>query len=331
MRFVLLGKSGKRYDYFFKACREKNINLQFYDIEDDLLLSKLSRGDVIKIDPIANNSIYPADLDKNIKRYRDILQNLSKLKEVDFLNHPQDIYNTLDKKYCKKILQSKNIRTTPMLDFVGKDFEDLIDFMNTKKISQIFLKPNFGSGAVGVIALKYNRKLDRYIMQTSISEDFANTKRIRKFTDKKDIKRAVNFIFGMDFIVERWIPKDDVSGTNYDLRFVYQFGKIDFIQVRGSKSNAITNLHLNNMPLDLEKINLSEDLLFEIEKLCKNAISAFAGLKSVGFDILIEKNTKRPYIIEMNAQGDLLYKDIFFENKIYKRQVEMMVNKWREK
>ena len=135
----------------------------------------------------------------------------------------------------------------------------------------------------------------------------------------------------MDFIVEKWIAKDDISGINYDLRVVYQFGNIDFIQVRGSKSNAITNLHLNNMPIDLKDINISQNLMFEIKDLCKRAMKCFKGLKSVGFDILIEKNTKNPYIIEMNAQGDLMYKDIYFDNKIYKKQVEMMVKKWQEK
>lgn len=331
MRYILLGKLNKRYDYFLKACQEKNINLQFYDIEDDFLMSKLYEKDIIKIDPIANNSIYINNLEANINRYKNILQELSKLKNVYFMNFPQDIYNTLNKKHCKKILQDNNIKTTPMLNFEGKNFDELIDYLSEKKISQIFVKPNFGSGASGVVALKYNKKLDKYIMQTSISDDFANTKKLRRFTNRDDITKIINFILNMDFIVEKWIPKDDISGINYDLRVVYQFANIDFIQVRGSKSNAITNLHLNNMPIDLKDINLSFNLLLEIDNLCKKALLHFKGLKSVGFDILIEKNTQKPYIIEMNAQGDLMYKDIYFDNKIYKKQVEMMVNKWQEK
>ena len=39
---------------------------------------------------------------------------------------------------------------------------------------------------------------------------------------------------------------------------------------------------------------------------------------------MLEKGSMRPRIIEMNAQGDLIYQDIFHENRIYARQVEMM-------
>ena len=41
-----------------------------------------------------------------------------------------------------------------------------------------------------------------------------------------------------------------------------------------------------------------------------------------GIDILLERKTMRPLIIEMNGQGDLIYQDIFGENNIYREQVE---------
>ena len=43
-----------------------------------------------------------------------------------------------------------------------------------------------------------------------------------------------------------------------------------------------------------------------------------------GIDVLLEKGTMKPYIIEINGQGDLIYQDIYDENRIYKRQIEMM-------
>lgn len=332
MRYVLIGKRNKRYEFFAKACLEKNIKLEFFDIEDENLISRLQEGDVIKIDPIANDSIYIEDLKNNIITYKGILDNLSDLKNVSFMNFPKDIYKTLDKKACKKILMQNRIKSTPMLDFNGKSLEELTDYMNENKLMNIFIKHNFGSGASGVIAFKYNKNLDRYIAYTSIlkKDNFINTKKIRKFTDKKKIREIVNFILSDDFIVEKWIAKDDISGINYDLRVIYQFNQIDFIQVRGCKENAITNLHLNNMPLNFEDLQISDKTMNEVENLCKKSINSFSNLKSVGFDILIEKNTKRPYIIEMNSQGDLMYKDIYFENKIYKRQVEKMENKWQD-
>ena len=55
----------------------------------------------------------------------------------------------------------------------------------------------------------------------------------------------------------------------------------------------------------------------------------FFGLGSVGIDILLEKGSLRPRVIEMNGQGDLIYQDIYGENQIYERQGEMM-RAWRD-
>ena len=41
-------------------------------------------------------------------------------------------------------------------------------------------------------------------------------------------------------------------------------------------------------------------------------------------DVLLEKGSLEPRIIEMNAQGDLLHRDVYNENRIYKRQIAIM-------
>ena len=41
-------------------------------------------------------------------------------------------------------------------------------------------------------------------------------------------------------------------------------------------------------------------------------------------DILLERGSLRPRIIEMNGQGDLIYQDIYEKNVIYRHQAEMM-------
>ena len=53
-------------------------------------------------------------------------------------------------------------------------------------------------------------------------------------------------------------------------------------------------------------------------------MDCFPGLRSAGIDILLEKGSLRPRIIEMNAQGDLIYQDIYNHNVIYGHQAEMM-------
>ena len=58
--------------------------------------------------------------------------------------------------------------------------------------------------------------------------------------------------------------------------------------------------------------------------MCRRAAACFRGLRSAGIDVLMEKGSMKPRIIEMNGQGDLIYQDIFNKNIIYRRQAEMM-------
>lgn len=43
-----------------------------------------------------------------------------------------------------------------------------------------------------------------------------------------------------------------------------------------------------------------------------------------GLDIMLDKKTGKPRIIEINGQGDLLYADIYGENRIYGAQIRRM-------
>ena len=66
---------------------------------------------------------------------------------------------------------------------------------------------------------------------------------------------------------------------------------------------------------------LPDATLAEIESLCFDATALFPGLEVCGMDILLRRHTLEPYVIEMNAQGDLIYQDIFNENRVYIEQV----------
>ncbi|MFC4805232.1 STM4014 family protein [Filifactor villosus] len=327
MRLVLVGREGKRHDYFLKACREKGVELLFLDIEGNFEEGNLHRGDRVKIDPVSNDTIYLDQLNRNMQEYHGYLKRLSVVGGVHFLNSPVSIKATLDKRRCKRILKEKGILVTPILDFYGFSFEDLMEYLRRERISRIFIKPNLGSGAAGVASLKYNPKLDVCIMQTSLlkQEGYVNTKKVRTFTDRASIREMVDFLLKEGAVVERWIPKEAVGQAVYDLRVVYQFSHISYIQARGAKTSAITNLHLNNFPLTMGEIGLTEEKKMELEELCANAMACFDGLNSAGFDILLEKNTEKPYIIEINAQGDLMHRDVYGENRIYKEQVERMI------
>ena len=71
-------------------------------------------------------------------------------------------------------------------------------------------------------------------------------------------------------------------------------------------------------------LGLPAPVLDSVGEICRKAMGCFTGLRSAGIDILLEKGSLKPRIIEMNAQGDLVYQDIYHQNIIYGHQAEIM-------
>ena len=330
MALILFGQSGsKRQIYFAKACQAAGIPLRFFDIEAEWEqgLAALQPGDRLKIDPPRWTDSRIAALTPLIKNYYQKLKELSrrgKEQGLSFLNTPAAIGDMLDKRLCKRRLLSAGIAVTPLLEFSGGGFAALISYLRERRIFQVFIKSNFGSGAAGVLALKLHPQRAGYTAQTAMLEEngeYFNTKKLRTITDTAVIQKIADFLLAGDVLVEQWVPKAAQNGVVYDLRVMYQFGRVDFIQPRGARGGAITNLHLNNLPLSLADVALPAGIKEEIANLCGRACALFLGLRSAGFDILLTKDGKL-MIIEINAQGDLLYQDIYAENRIYRRQVQ---------
>ena len=206
--------------------------------------------------------------------------------------------------------------------------EQLLDAMERHRVFQVFLKPVYGSGAAGAAAFRWQPHSGRVVLYTcgmvdSVTGRLVNTKRLRKFTDKNQVFSMVGRLLELDCVAERWYAKAEHDGFSYDLRAVVQDERMDFLLARLS-SGPITNLHLNNHPLSEEELGLPSHIMDEVEQLCIRAAECFPGLRSAGIDILLEKGSLRPRIIELNGQGDLIYQDIFDKNKIYRHQAEMM-------
>ena len=69
------------------------------------------------------------------------------------------------------------------------------------------------------------------------------------------------------------------------------------------------------------------DIQKEIEKLCEEAMALFPRVNVAGLDVMLDKKSGKPRIIEINGQGDLLYQDIYNENRIYRKQIMKMTGK----
>lgn len=312
----------------------------------------------LKIDPPLWESCCLDELNILAQDYEKKLQwlaELGKKRQITFLNKPEDILALLDKRACKRRLAEAGIPVTVELDGIGRAVfpvaetldsvgqavlpvaetldgvgraDLLLGSMERRRIFQVFIKPVCGSGAAGAAAFRWQPRSGRMILYTCAMENpetgrLVNTKRLRRFTDRKQVLSMIGRLLELGCIVERWYAKAEHNGFSYDLRAVVQDGRMDFILARLS-SGPITNLHLNNHPLKGNDLGLPCHVMEDVEQLCIRAAGCYPELRSVGIDVLLEKGSLRPRIIELNGQGDLIYQDIYGQNRIYLHQAEMM-------
>lgn len=337
-RIILLGDPGtKRAAYFQKAAAKAGVPCRLWvwgqpkgeDMSDVFL----------KIDPPLWDSCSLEDLAGHVDAYRKDLLDLARLSEtcgLRFLNHPEAILALLDKRRCKETLLQAGVPVTELLDSRGvdpggdqiRDTGQLMECMRQRRIFQVFIKPRYGSGAAGTAAFRFQPGRGRMALYTCAAIEpgagrLVNTKRLRQFSKEEEVTALLDRLLALDHVVERWYVKDVYQGFSYDLRAVVQDGQMDFLLARLAKG-PITNLHLNGRPLPAEALGLPRAVLEDIRDVCQKAMMCYPGLRSAGIDVLLEKGSLQPRVIEMNGQGDLIYRDIRGENRIYRHQVEMM-------
>lgn len=339
---ILIGSKGgkntegsKRKGYFERAAADMGVPVVFYDWKDfpfaegvkdiENSIGNCIKNSIVKIDAPEWESCRLKELDELTSQYRERLLRIARMPFGGFFNHPGDIAEVLDKRACKQTLAGNGIAVTEMYDESFTCRDELLEFMRESRVHQIFLKPMRGSGAAGVTAVRFSPARGKTVLYTCAALDqgeVVNTKRLYRL-EGEDGAAFLDKLLELDCVVEKWHSKDTFQEYCYDLRVIVQDGRIDYILPRLSKG-PITNLHLNNHSMEFEKLNVDRAVIEKISETCFRAADCYPGLKSIGMDVLLEKGSRKPYIIEMNAQGDLLHRDIYGENRIYRRQVEIM-------
>ena len=323
MKVTLIGQpESKRTAYFIKAADALGIDVNLM-LHKDVHFEKL-KGTLVKIDPPEYDSYYVDEIDELLKPYKALLQQLESTSDITFLNHPKGILQILDKVACKRTLEEAHVPVTPVIAHGVTGYLALKEILRDRKVYSVFIKPVEGSGACGIIAYRYHPMREEAVAYTGLAlvdGRLVNTKKIKRLTDEAYIRELCDRVMAVGAIVEAWLPKAQYEGYGYDLRVVHQFGETTYYMPRLSHS-PITNLHLNNKALPIDALKLSLETFEEIDALCQRAMGCYEGLLNyAGIDVLLEKNTLKPYIIEMNGQGDLLHQDIYHENSIYTMQL----------
>lgn len=335
---VLIGsRNSKRTEYFLKAADSLGVPVHITGWEDVFAGFNYStlEGAVVKIDPPSYKITDLEIMQENLLIYKDILRNMASC-QCRFLNTPGAILNVLDKRLAKEELVKYKIPVTDLVLGNINSSEELLDFMRDNREYSLFIKPVDYSGAAGVLAFRLNPVNGRMKLYTSCRLDngkLYNTKKLFAIDNTKEIINIIDKLAGRGgkgsmpgLIAEKWHPKASFNGRSYDLRVVFQFGNVRHIVVRQS-DGPVTNLHLNNNAMDFKELNLPANIEEDICQICSKAASVFKGLNVCGIDVMLDRGSRRPRIIEINGQGDLIYQDIFSENKIYTEQVNMLSGK----
>ncbi len=320
-------EGGKRRAYFEKAAAGAGIPVSFYDWKDFPWGEKAGGmgHSIVKIDAPEWKSFRLCEMEALTGQYGERLRQLSRMPVGAFFNHPSAVAAVLDKRGCKKRLMENGVAVTEMYEESFSCGEELFGFLRENRVHQVFIKPVQGSGAAGVTALRFSPGTGKRVLYTCAAPDrggLVNTKKLHRL-EGEAASAFLDQLFTMDCIVEKWYGKAVFHDYFYDLRVIVQGGRIDYILPRLSKG-PITNLHLNNHSMEFAELYLDGAVSERIGEECLRAAACYPGLKSIGMDVLLEKGSLRPRIIELNGQGDLLHRDVYGGNRIYRRQVEIM-------
>ncbi len=327
---ILVGDlASKRSEYFTKAAKDFGLGVKVIPwTQLESVIKQVGEHSYVKLDPPPSCGALLETLPDFIEAYQKQLNRLQEIKGMQYSNSPFAVLETLDKKKCKKRLEVAGIPTTTGLEIQAKNYQQLVEELGKRGLCRVFLKLNYGSGAAGVVALQINPKTRQGIAYTSLNLDennkLINTKKLLKWTKQEFLDKMITKLLDFDLIVERWESKAKYQGKSYDLRVVCQFGKVAYLLARSSKG-PITNLHLNHGAIAIEDLSLEPDVIANIHSLALETMDCFTGLEIAGIDILVTPSG-RLKVIEVNAQGDQIYQDMYQENKIYKQQIQHMIS-----
>ena len=331
MQIIVVSNSlSKRIEYFVEAGKHLQTEVCFMTYEELFSCLPLLRQAVIKLEPCVSDETDFLKYALLNQAYKETLQRLSEMSlpdDVCFLNTPDALLRALDKKETKEVLMDKGLKVNQMLPS-PHSFDELRQLLADCGRG-CFLKPRYGSGAGGIMAIRYQPNRNKWVVYTTLRQVdgvIHNTKRINRLSVEKEIIPLAEAVIQTEAILEEWIPKAQLQGENYDLRVVCRESEIDYIVVRCSKG-SITNLHLNNKAHWWNELSLSEEVRQQIYFQCQEAVQSL-DLQYAGVDVLIERGTDIPYIIEVNGQGDHVYQDMFAHNSIYTQQIKNIKKKY---
>jgi hypothetical protein len=247
---------------------------------------------------------------------RDVATQLDACPPHRLLNGVGDVAAMFDKVVCRARLSASGVAVPPGSGEIGS-FDELVEGMRRAGWQRVFVKLAHGSSASGVVAYQIGGGAggERHQAVTTVemvSESggelrLYNTRRLRTYTDPRQIALLIDALARHRVVVERWLPKAGIDGRTFDLRVVVIAGQARHTVVRLSRS-PITNLHLLNDRADPAAVRdrMGEANWGDAMSTCERAMRCFPDSLHGGIDLLVSGDFRRHAVLEVNAFGDLL-------------------------
>lgn len=168
----------------------------------------------------------------------------------------------------------------------------------------VYAKLNTGSSATGIIFITVaGHGLRGTTTLAEIDGQFFNTRRLRTVA-RESLGRAADFLVSEGAIVQRGIPMAQIDGQNFDVRVVCVNAKPVATIFRLSP-HPMTNLHLGGRRGDWQHCRNTIPTRQWLDGLdaASDAAACFDSTIA-GVDLLFERGSYRPVILEVNAFGD---------------------------
>jgi hypothetical protein len=252
---------------------------------------------------------------------------LAQRNDIRFLSQPRDIALMFDKQNCHRQCQIAGLPVPQSLSSV-RNFDDLMNQMESRKLERVFVKLAHGSSASGVVA--FYRRGDRLEAITSaelVQENgttlLYNSLKIRRYTTIDNIRAVVDALAPHRVHVEEWLPKASLAGRVCDLRVVVISRDPQHMVVRTSRT-PLTNLHLGNRRGNLEELLRRVSIAQQeaLAKTCRTAAMLCPETIQVAVDILFTPGFRRHSLLEINAFGDLLPRVECAGKNTYEAQID---------
>ncbi|WP_139991267.1 STM4014 family protein [Paenibacillus paridis] len=277
----------------------------------------VTASEAIRLPQEHGTLLYPAQWYRGYCRFLAVMQQEAEAAgvRVGWVNTPDSIARMFDKRSCWQLLSRHGLLMPALPAPVGsiKNYDELQAAILLSGMKRLFIKLACGSGAAGVIAYQTNPRTGAEIAITTIGiEEFAggyrfyNAGLLRRYQERSDIRRIVDWVCRQGAHVERWIEKESHDSKSFDVRQLVVGGQACHTVVRLSQT-PITNLHLRNeRRIDASEL-LSEELRQAVKQTAEAALRAFPGSTTAGVDVLVQRGNGMTYPIDINPFGDLLY------------------------